>query len=116
MSSPSDEFTDKAAHLADTASDKAKDFADKASDKISDVVDDASDKAEKVADAVSSATGDAVKQVKKTFADARGNEVFDDPAGFLRRQLRDRPGVVVAVAAVLAFAIGVSAGKNSAGK
>lgn len=115
MSSPSDEFTDKAAHLADKASDKAKEFTDKASDKLSDVVDDAADKAEKVADAVSSATGDAVKQVKKTFADAGSSEVFDDPAGFVRRQLRDRPGVVVAVVALLAFAIGVSAGKKSNG-
>ncbi len=111
MSSPGNEFTDK----AEAISHKAESVADKASDKLSDIREDASHKAEKVADAVSSATDDAVKQVKKTFSDvgSRSNEVFDDPAGFLRRQLRDRPGVVVAVAALLAFSLGVSAGKNS---
>jgi len=114
MSSPGNEFTDK----AEAVSHKADAVADKASDKLSDIVDDAAHKAEKVADAVSSATDDAVKQVKKTISDvgARGTEVLDDTAGFFRRQLRDRPGIVVAVAALLAFAIGVSAGKNTSGK
>ena len=52
MSSPGNEFTDK----AEAVSHKAEAVADKASDKLSDIREDASHKAEKVADAVSSAT------------------------------------------------------------
>lgn len=99
MSSPNDEFSNAVSDIVDTATDKAEKVKAKAAD---------------AADAVSNAAGDAANQVKKTLSDAssRGSDMLDDPTGFLRRQMRDRPWVVVGVTALLAFAVGVSAGKK----
>ncbi|AMB59816.1 hypothetical protein [Microterricola viridarii] len=99
MSSPSDEFGNAVSDIVDTAKGKAEDVKAKA---------------EKTVGSVSNAASDVADQVKKTVSDAsgRGNDVIEDTAGFLRRQMRDRPWVVVGAAALLAFALGLSAGKK----
>ena len=102
MSSQSDEFGDAVSDIVDTAKDKAGQ---------------AKDKAEQAFDTVSDKAHDVADQFKRSVSEmrGRGNDPFDDPAGFLRRQVRDRPWVVIGVTALLAFALGVSAGKKGNG-
>ncbi|SDR82399.1 YtxH domain-containing protein [Microterricola viridarii] len=124
MSSPSDDFSnalsdavgkasDKAEDAVDAAKDKAGDLADSAKRKADDLADSAKRKADDLADSAKRKADDVYDQVRKTVGGAGGNDVIDDTAGFLRRQMRDRPWVVVGAAALVAFALGVSvAGKG----
>lgn len=125
MSSPSDDFnnalsdavgkaTDKAEDAMDAAKSKADDLADAAKRKADDLADAAKRKTDDLADSAKRKADDVYGQVKKTVSGGGGSsDMFDETAGFLRRQMRDRPWAVVGVAALVAFAMGVSvAGKG----
>ncbi|MGO4104662.1 hypothetical protein AB4Y63_11965 [Leifsonia sp. YAF41] len=64
---------------------------------------------------VAEAVGDVASRTGESAPDV-GSLVqgsLDESAGFLRRQLRERPAVVVAATALAAFVVGLALGRKS---
>lgn len=72
-------------------------------------------KASNIADDVSSAVGDATSRVTEAASEARSQaqHSLDESKGFVHRQLRERPGAVLACVALVAFVLGMSMGRKS---
>lgn len=87
---------------------------DGVADTAAGILRDTAEKATSIADDVSSAIGDVTSRVADSASEARSQaqHSLDESAGFVHRQLRERPGAVLVCVAVVAFVLGVAMGRK----
>ncbi|GAA3877789.1 hypothetical protein GCM10022381_20320 [Leifsonia kafniensis] len=90
---------------------------DAVADAASGILRDTAKKATSIADDVSTAIGDATSRVAESASEARSQaqHSVDESVGFIHRQLRERPGIVLAGVAVVAFMLGAAMGRKPKG-
>lgn len=89
--------------------------SDQVADAVTGIVDDARAKAAHAAENITAMASDVTEQIRVGAAEAssQAHDALDDPRGFVRRQLRDNPAVVVAVAAIASFILGAVLARKS---
>lgn len=88
--------------------------SENATDALTGIVDDARAKAVEAAESIATAAHDVTGQIKvsATELSSQANSALSDPQGLVRRQLRENPAAVVAVAALASFVLGALVARN----